>query len=330
MADQRQIDLLRRMVGRETQDVAESPLTSSRAVRMALIKAAEDSVGLNLTVTSVSETILPLEELLSKLSDEQMLVGLHRNTDAVGVFVLDTQMRSAILEMRTIGAVEEKPVEPRPATGTDKRLSDPLLATLMRALPNAVIGTEFEGWLDGVRPLGLVPSVKAAGLTLPDKIYRRLCIKVSFGASAREGEIMLCLPLTSLPDKPTVDVASDVDWDTAFQASVSEAALTLTAELHHFALPLRQAYDLKVDQLLPLVGCTVSSVKLRASDGQVVQLAKLGQSGGKRAIRIEPAALPQMGELTPTIGTADMTLSPDIVPPDDLPQSDGITSLAED
>ena len=195
MADQLQANILRRMVRPRKEDLVENPLTSSRAVRMALNKAAQESVGLSLTVKEISEAVQPLDETLSILADDLMLIALQRGTAPVGLIALDVQMRSAILEMRTAGMVADQLADNRPPTGTDKRMCDPLLSELMQALPHAVTGTEFEGWLDAAVPAQLMPSVKAARLMLADGQYRVLRLTVALNGDDREGEVVLSLPV---------------------------------------------------------------------------------------------------------------------------------------
>ena len=133
-----------------------------------------------------------------------------------------------------------------------------------------------------------------------------------------------------MPDAPVVADQVSVDWDTEFHDAVAEAPLALEAELHRFSLPLHHAHNLKVGEVLPLPGCTVSSVKLRGLDGQVVRQAKLGQSGGKRAIRIEAAPLPEMCDLEPKTGTAHLAEpAPTLLQKDALAKG-GVTQVTED
>jgi flagellar motor switch protein FliM len=89
MADNMHIDILRRMVGQRIDEVAQSPLTSSRAVRMALTKAAYDTVGLAVTVKSVEEVMQPLDEMLTGLANDLMLVDLQRQGLSAGLIALD-------------------------------------------------------------------------------------------------------------------------------------------------------------------------------------------------------------------------------------------------
>jgi len=298
MADQQHTHILRRMAGQPQADVADSPLTSSRAVRIALTKVAQDSVGLTVTVQGIEEDILPLDELLTGLSDELMLVSVHRGGDLAGLLGVDMQLRAAIVEMQTAQMVGEKSAEFRNATKTDKRMCDPLLVGLLRALPHAVVGTEFSGWLDGAASGDLLPSARAAGLLLQDQSYRIVRMRVSFGTTEREGMIALALPVATNDGAQPAALQPVADWPKLFRAAVSDAPAAFDAELCRFQMPIGQAENLAIGDLVPLPGCTVASVKLRTLDGISVRHARLGQSNGKRAVRIAAAPAPDMSELS--------------------------------
>lgn len=297
MADQQHTHILRRMAEQPQTDVADSPLTSSRAVRIALTKVAQDSVGLAVNVLAIEEEVLPLDDMLTGLSDELMLVGVDRGGALAGVLGVDMQMRAAVVEMQTARMVAEKPVEFRNATRTDKRMCDPLLSGLLQALPHAVVGTAFSGWLDGTVLGDLLASSRAAGLLLRDQNYRIIRMRVSFGATAREGMIALALPLTTEDAPHPVTPEPEANWRALFRAGVADAPTAFEAELCRFQMPIGQAENLTIGDLVPLPGCTVASVRLRALDGTAVRHARLGQSNGKRAVRIAVAPVSEMDEL---------------------------------
>ncbi|MDX8347781.1 FliM/FliN family flagellar motor switch protein [Cognatiyoonia sp. IB215446] len=298
MADQQHTHILRRMAGQPQTDVADSPLTSSRAVRIALTKVAQDSVGLTITVQAIEEETLPLDDLLTGLSDELMLVGVHRGGDLAGLLGVDMQLRAAVVEMQTAQIIGEKPAEFRNATKTDKRMCDPLLVSLLKALPHAVVGTEFSGWLDGTTSGDLLPSARAAGLLLRDQSYRIVRMRVSLGTGEREGMIALALPVATDDAAQHATAEPVADWPKLFRATVSDAPAAFDAELCRFQMPIGQAENLAIGDLIPLPGCTVASVKLRSLDGVSVRHARLGQSNGKRAVRIAAAPVSDMHELS--------------------------------
>ena len=289
--------ILRKMAGARSDEPAESPITSSRAVRMALTKAANDTVGLVLTVRSIAEDIMPLDQMLSTFDDGMMLVALKRHGRMVGVAAWDMQMRAAVLEMQTMGKLIAMVADARPATGTDKTMCDPLLAALLAVLPSAVVGTDFEGWIDDVTPDARLESARAAGLMLDDCSYRSVRMTVDLGVADRTGSLVLTLPMLTRPAELPDPEPAPLNWGDAFRANVMDSPAVLDALLHRFKMSLGRAQNLQVGQVVALPGCTVNSVRLISADGQNVAQAKLGQVGGMRAVRIENAVAPQMRDL---------------------------------
>ncbi len=286
-----------------------SPLTTSRAVRLALVKAASDAGGLVLTVASTGDDVGRLDDLLGGLDKGLMLVGIHRKGALAGFVAVDMQLRAAMLEMQTMGRLSDHAADDRPATGTDKALCDPLLAGFLAALPPAVKGTGYEGWVDDVTLGDRLADSRLAGLLLKDGDYRVLRMTVDLGAADRQGAVLLALPMQAQPVAEPVAPAKAVDWDSAFAAAVHGAPASLTARLHQFTMTLGQAQSLRVGDVVPLPGCTVSSVRLIAPDGRTVAQAKLGQLAGHRAVRIELAPPAQMHDLVGGDNAADMALA---------------------
>ncbi|EBA10623.1 FliM/FliN family flagellar motor switch protein [Roseobacter sp. CCS2] len=304
MTDSTQVTLLRRMTRPQGQEVADNPLTSSRAVRLALTKAANDTVGLVLTVQSVAEEVTSLDDMLGTLADELMLVALERDGGLAGLIALDMEMRAAVLEMETMGAVLAHPAEARAPTLTDKTLCDPLLQAFLSAFPLAVLDTPLEGWMDSVVLGHKIESTRAAGLVLADRDYRIVRLSVDLGVAERQAELVIVLPVVQHAPEPETTPETFFDWDSDFQDRVSDAPARLDALLHRFPISLATAQGLQVGSVLPLPGCTVNSVRLLSPDGHEVAQAKLGQIGGYRAVRLEAAPAPQLIELPGT--TADV------------------------
>ena len=326
MTDQTHANLMRRMAGALPEEAVESPLTSSRAVRLVLTKAANDTAGLAITVSSVAEEVTRLDDALSTLTDNLMLVGLHRERQLAGLIAVDMQFRSAVMEVQTTGALFAAVAEDRAPTRTDKVLCDPFVAAFVSSFPVAVTGTPFEGWCDGVVADEQIGSLREAGLMLDDGDYRIVRMTMDFGVADRQGLLVLVLPL--VVESPMTDLTPDplIDWDSAFQEVVGDAPASLEAVLHRFSLPLAQAQALEVGTVLPLTGCSVNSVRLVAPDGQKVAEAKLGQSAGQRAVRLETAPSLELQELQSQPIPSDMTLSD----PQGLPEPTLDVGMIED
>lgn len=326
MNERAHISILRRMAG-QTGDAAlpVSPLTTSRAVRLALVKAAVDAVKLVLEVASTGDELGRLDDLLAPLEPGLMLVALLRGDTPVGFAALDLQLRAAVLDMQTTGRLSDHRAADRAATRTDHILCEPLLSAFVAALPAAVMGTDYAGWADGLRPGDRIVDLRAAGLLLADGDYRLLRMQVQLGKGDRQGMLVLLLPVPADKAAPLpAPAAAVVEWRLAFPASIRAAPACLTARLHRFSVSLRRAQSFQVGDILVLPGCSVTSIQLVAADGRQVAHGRLGQKGGKRAVRITVEGAPQMDDLLPVPGqnpdptgdpAGDRPQSPDLAQP---------------
>lgn len=291
--------MLRRLTRSQHRDVAENPLTSSRAVRMALIKAANDSIGLAVAVSSVAEEVVALDDMLRALEDDLMLVALMAADRPVGFVALDMQMRAAVLEMQTLGGVLAQQAEDRPPTLTDKLLCETLLTAVLGAFPQAVMGTPLQGWTDGTALGDQIKSARVLGLILNDRDYRVVRMSIDLTVAERQGLLLVALPLVEEPTDPVAEEPEKIEWHVAFEHVVMDACASLDAQLHRFSMPLASAGALKIGDVIPLPGCNVHSVRLLDPDGKLVAQAKLGQMSGYRALRLQPAPAPELSELAP-------------------------------
>lgn len=331
MTDSAHTTLMRRMTRTQDADVAENPLTTSRAVRLALTKAANDTVGLSMTVRSVAEEQAQLDAMLGDLPDGLMLTSLLREGAPIGLAALDMQLRAAVVEMETVGALIDAPAEDRAPTGTDQIMVAPMMRAFLQALPEAIAPTPLAGWADGITPGAGFADTRAAGLILTDCAYRILRLEVELGVAERAGLILLALPLAVATEELPLPVPEAPPWAQAFPSAVARAPARLDALLHRFSVSLATAEALRVGTLLPLPGATVENLRLLADDGRVVGTAKLGQMGGMRAVRLQVPPAPEMIALGTSAAPApppDMQDLPDLPEIAGLPEPDMALAVA--
>jgi flagellar motor switch protein FliM len=307
MAQGTQTHILRQMAGLQGSGDSENPLTSSRAMRLLLAKVAQEHAGLALSVSSIAETTAHLDLALDDLPDCLMLVRLERGDRPVGLIALDPELRAAVLEIATIGALNPHAAEVRAPTGTDHLLCQPLLASFVAAFPEAVQGTASQDWTSGAGVGAMIADTRRAALLLGECTYRTVQMTVQLGQTDRQGLLVLMLPVPAVTPEESLPLSEKPDWTISLASRVGDVSADLDAQLHRFSLPLSALRTLTVDTVLPLHGCTVSSVRLKALDGRTVVTARLGQSAGKRAVRIETPPALDMNDLpTPKAASAPM------------------------
>jgi len=298
-------DVLRRMVSPPPPAPEDVPVTSSRAVRMATNRAADKTHDLALNVMGLREEVVSLEDMLTMPGTDDILIGIKQQDMLIGLVSADLQLRAALGEVQTIGHILQSTPEARPATATDCAMMTPMLQAIFAHLRETAARTPLEGWSDAVIVDKRLPSTRVAGLILPETPYRVISMTIDLQIEGREGTLMLALPDHLAAVTPPPEDKGDRDWSTRFQAVVNAAPVRLGAELARFKMELSKAQAIEVGQVLPLIGCKVTSVSLRARDGRRVATARLGQSGGMRAVRIETPITPEMHDL----GPADADLS---------------------
>ena len=263
-------------------------LTPARALRLACSRAAERSVNLRLSVLGIGDETQRLDDVLGTLDASLMILSLADDAGFSGLAALDTEARAAVIESQTLGAVLPRPSDPRPVTAADVALSEPFVTRLLAELDSATESTVLDGWARGHRVESRFASAREAGLNLADGQYRVVRFTLDFGAGGRQGLLILALPaggeVVAEPPEPAPDPAR---FGQALQASVLAAPATLNAILHRMRLPFQMVEGFAPGQVVPLQGCTVSSVRVEGPDGRLVARARLGQMSGQRALRIE-------------------------------------------
>lgn len=301
--------ILTRMTARPTAGAVDVPLTSTRALRLAVTRAADRSLGMTLTVAKVTEDLKPLDAMMAMLPDEMSFVRLERGGVLVGLVALDVQLRAAANEMQTMGQVSGHKAADRPHTGTDMMLAAPLCEGVLSLLPQTTQGSDLDGWVDDVALGDPFESLRAASLVMADADYRVMRVTIDLIPDARQGEMIIALPNHQAAVVATPDIMTDGTWDRRMHAAVSQAPAALQAVLHQMRLPLGHVNGFKVGDILPLSGATVGSVRLFAPDDVLVGKARLGQSAGMRAVRIQAPPKPELRDLPapkrPEIATAD-------------------------
>lgn len=266
---------------------APPPLTPARALRLAVTRAAESSLGLPLSVLSVREEEVELDHLLARLDDGLMLLALRQGGRSTGLVALDAEGRSAAIEAQALGHIAAAPPDPREPTAVDAALARPFLAAVLREAEGALAGTPLDGWLEATEVAERV-TPREAPLLLPDGRYRALSLTLDLGVGGRQGLLVLLAGLAP----PPAQAASSA----ALAPLVLSARTQVDAVLPRLRVPLLAVEGWAEGDVLTLPGVTVASLSLESRDLPVAS-ARLGQAAGMRAVRIETAVVPDLAPL---------------------------------
>lgn len=267
-----------------------------RAVRLALGRSAQQSIGLPLSVIGAKQARLGQGDLADVLPDGWLAVLLDGPQGQAGAVCLSPNLVSGMVQHLTMGQITGDETEDRRFTATDAALVSPVLQHMLEELTN-----QDDPSLGGVSGFGFGAAVGAATdlmLALSVEWYDYISLTVELGGGVLQGQAMLFFPelpqgdgSSSLseaePEGPTLEVAFDV------------TRADFRAVLCRMQMPLSDLLKMAPGDRLPLALGSFTRAELRAVTGDLVAVGRLGQINGQRAIRInenQPDMHPEMAE----------------------------------
>lgn len=272
---------------------AAAVLSPTRALRIALTRAAESAAGLGITALGAADEETGLADLLARVGDDWLLLRVDGATGP-GIAALDPPLLLAVVEARTRGTLAAQEPESRTPTAADAALAAPLVAAFLRELPALAAGTALDGWPGDCAPGARLADRRALGLVLPETGFRVVSLSCWLGAGERQGAFLLALPALPPPDPGAARLQRAAEWGQALAQSVLGAGVALDTVLHRLHMSLAAVTELEAGRVLALPGVRITGVRLETADGLCIGTGRLGQSAGMRALRIEPAAAPEL------------------------------------
>lgn len=288
--------------------------TPMRQMRRALGRSADKALGLSASVLGIAQEDLEVEDLIESGPEGWVVLGLRDGDHAglTGLFLIDPQLRSAVIEMLTMGNLLPPSEDQRGVTRTDAVMAVPFADQLLKEL--AEVGFGSGAFDPAAYDMGPIDDLRTAGLVMTQGLYRSWRITVQMGGGERQGEMLIALrPQVETPPAAT---KAKPDWSEALRAALDEAPVELDAMLTRMVLPINKIEEFEVGQVLHLAGTTVGSVSLTGPSGKVVATARLGQVAGKRAVRIETDVVELQDsapDMAPAEPEARSVAAPDLV-----------------
>lgn len=280
--------ILARKLAKPAQAESAGTPAPTRGLRMAVARASRDIFGAEIDVIGVELGQSGLDDLIVGLTKAHCMIGLEAPEGLVGLVVIDPEALAASGEMMTTGRIKPTPAEARTPTEVDAALVEPFLTGLIKAIQRDC-GTSPPGdWFPAVTVGRRFSGTMALRLTLPERPYRIFRMTLDLGVGGRQGEIAFALPVPASAREKRPDQRSLPDWSALMSEVVMQTPTEVEAILGRIRLPLSMADALKVGQVLPLLELDIATVSLQAPDGSCIANCRLGQSGGMRAVRIEP------------------------------------------
>lgn len=254
-----------------------------KILAVALPRSADQLLGLQVEIQSVSFGTLNQPGVVAALGECDLICRMSHTSSDPGLIVVDISLLSGLIEVQTLGKVTESPPKERSPTSTDATIVSEIVDRWMTDAADAVSeqGLADELLTDGyLRSDGLL-DMRAVDLTLDPGQYRSLVVKMALGGKGKTGTLSFFAPksATSSGDESRGTLGRQL-W-----AHLLDAPVEMTAVLTRTSRTLDEIMSLKAGDVFPVSSELLQSVMLATSDGSLIATARLGQVGGKRAVR---------------------------------------------
>lgn len=264
-------------------------------LRFAVSQAAAGA-GLAVTPYATELRMLPASQVAAEILADRLILRLLRGEETVGICALDPVLVFGLLDVRTKGEIGTGLTENRPFTLTDCLLVAPFVRGLVAQIAAFEGDFALSSAALGLVTGGAIQAGQAAALALGEGQLHHMDISVSLPLVGREGQIVIAIKDIAREVRAD-DVARKAQWNAALAQNVLSSPAHLRAILTRLRLPLAQMQALRSGDVLPLVGVRTTGIRMETPDGVLVVQARLGQSGGLRAVRVETPVAAEMAEL---------------------------------
>jgi flagellar motor switch protein FliM len=269
----------------------------TRAVRRA--GAPMEGFGISFEGIEIALDV-DLQAAIDGFPDHGLIAATEDMDGRRGLLTLENTLVDALIEVQTTGRVEEAQGPPRAVTRIDEALCVDFIDLMFGALAFEGNGINGRSWPERLRYGSRIKDRSQVNLLLPARGYHLLQAKVT-AAGLKTGKLMILLPtdpalarqngkrLEAKPPRPD-------SWKSDMLAALGPAPLALNAVLMRVDMPLAKVEALQDGDLIPFDRADLSAVTLESEGGFVFARGKLGQIGGRRAVRLGdangPAASP--------------------------------------
>ncbi len=270
---------------------------AAKAWKLALGRAARDSVGMEIGLDDLRQDRFSLAEVLELPPERGLVVMLEGPKDSLGVIVLSPDVLAGIVEMQTVGRVNAAAAISRRPTRTDAAMATVFIDRALTGLEMELLNDSDLIWTSGFRYASFLEDARPLALLLEDVTYQVLRAEVRLAEGARSGQIILALPADGrgrapATPAPTPSRAAEMVFSAALGEQVMGVQAELVAVLARLKLPIETVMNLKPGDPVPLGTASVNRIDLEGLDGTRAAGGKLGQNRGMRAVRMDETASP--------------------------------------
>jgi flagellar motor switch protein FliM len=266
---------------------------AGRAFGRALRHAALPFEGLGLSLGEV--TVIsgqPLEAAVAAMPDHGLLAGVEAEQDGQrGLLALSSGLVDALVEVQTTGRVEAGQPAARPVTRIDEALSRDFIDFVLSAFARETAALDGRAWPARMVYGSRVGDRGQIALLFPERDYMIATADLEFAGVDRRARFVLVLPVDPAGVMPVGAAHGarmpDAAWVAARARMLDALRLPLETVLLRAVRPLAQVQALAVGDLLAFSPADLLEVSLETVDGRPLAHGRLGQIGGRRAVRLQ-------------------------------------------
>lgn len=256
-----------------------------RALRLALARSADDTVGLAMSVIGATQSRRDQDVIGRAIAEDRLYLILAGQNGLLGAACMDRACVSAMLQQQTTGQVTGTAPSDRPFTETDAAMVAPFLdAFLPRAAEQCEVQTDRQ-CLSDFSFNARAATRRGLILSLEQESYRVFDLTVEIAGGRVQGHITLILPdPLALPEPEQSEVGQDPV--AGLEQSFGVMRAELNAVVARVRLPLSALAGMKPGEVLPLIENRLDRIEILSIEGHNVAQARLGQCKGMRAVRM--------------------------------------------
>jgi flagellar motor switch protein FliM len=288
MTDSAARQAMRRKAGSERPAPAQPRMTVGRAWKVAVPRAADTALGIRATAVAFEEQRLRRDEVATSIAPNALIALLEGPDGRFGIAVLDAGLLSAVLEASTTGRLTDRPVAERTPTRTDAMMAADLVDGLCEEFEVALAEMEDPPSLAGYRYAAPLLDAATLAMVLPETGYSVFRLGFDLGGGVRRGGLIV-----ALPNAPAA--AGRGEEVEAFRQRLSDTVMAahadLDAVLWRLRMSLADVARLEPGAVLRVPLEALGSVEVATAGAAKLAVARLGQQGGRRAVRLADVAV---------------------------------------
>ncbi|MEY8839195.1 FliM/FliN family flagellar motor C-terminal domain-containing protein [Cribrihabitans sp. XS_ASV171] len=289
--------MLARKLALARQDVAGGSVRSIlRALRLGLARAADETLGLSVSVIGATQARRGHDELTKAIAEDRLYIFLAGPEERFGAVCLDLDCVASIIQQQTMGQLLDGPSEKRGFTPTDVAMVSPLIDAMFPRARELTETSEDRNSLEGYASYAQVLERRALLLALKADRYRIFDLTLEIAGGRRQGHATLVLP--EVEQEALTEEVAELSEGSALADASGVIRAELDAVIARIRIPLAVLSKMDVGSCLELPGAKLANTSLVAIDKRTVARGRLGQCRGMRALRLNEK-LPDPTEAEP-------------------------------